>query len=388
MAEFVNPFSGMRPNRPLTTEELIRAIRLDIAAEEEAAHLYEAQADAANDPKAAEVLRNIAKEEIVHVGEFQTLLLQLNPEEAELLNKGAQEVSQEVVQDTEIEISIESKLKEEKGFQVGSTIHNQGNKYRIIAIKDKGYTLVVMSIPGEEIREIPLTHPVTSESKIEEFSEAELDKVAQEMFGENYQDLPDYDHQEAVRNGLKFRSFKPTGKKYKEKDFYTEDAWKMIQLQRRNKNTESKKGQRKMNILDEAKDLDVYKKLLQVLGTYSDKYPGTGVSRMFDQALEVGKKILPKDKLGLDILQFILKTNSVPGTIHKLLNLRFSDLPMEYRPLVKNGRRKEVAHWNRGALVSDKVKDLIDWKAEGGSASWSNVDGEKVKLHDLKVEEK
>jgi len=142
-----------------------------------------------------------------------------------------------------------------------------------------------------------------------------------------------------------------------------------------------------MNIF-EARDLDVYKRLLKVLGEYSDKFPGTGVGRMFDHALESGKKILPKDKLAVDILYFILKNNSVASAVHKILNLRFSNLPIEFRPLVKNGRRKEVAHWARETLVSDKIKDLIDWKGTGKAGYWADVDGNKVKLHDLSQEEK
>jgi len=45
MPEFVNPFSGKIPERKLTSEELIRAIRLDLSAEEEAVHTYMAHAD-------------------------------------------------------------------------------------------------------------------------------------------------------------------------------------------------------------------------------------------------------------------------------------------------------------------------------------------------------
>lgn len=152
-------------------------------------------------------------------------------------------------------------------------------------------------------------------------------------------------------------------------------------------NENKTKGSRKMNIM-EAKDLIIYKKLLKVLGEYTDKFPGTGVGRMFDQALESGKKILPKDTLAIEILHYIFKTNSVASAVHKILNIRFSNLPIEYRPLVKNGRRKEVAHWSREALVSDKVKDLIDWKGTGKKGYWSDVDGNKVKLHDLSQEEK
>ena len=74
MPEFVNPFSGKVPERPLTKEELIRAIRLDIAAEHEATHLYMAHAEAIDDPVARAVLIDIANEERVHVGEFMRLL--------------------------------------------------------------------------------------------------------------------------------------------------------------------------------------------------------------------------------------------------------------------------------------------------------------------------
>jgi rubrerythrin len=92
MAEFVNPFSGMAPDRKLSDRELARAIRLALAAEEEAIHLYEALADAADDPVAAEVLQDVADEERVHAGEFQEVLRRLLPDENQRLEEGAQEV--------------------------------------------------------------------------------------------------------------------------------------------------------------------------------------------------------------------------------------------------------------------------------------------------------
>ena len=48
MAEFVHPFSGMVPSRKLSDRELTRAIRMALAAEEEAVHMYEAMADASD----------------------------------------------------------------------------------------------------------------------------------------------------------------------------------------------------------------------------------------------------------------------------------------------------------------------------------------------------
>jgi rubrerythrin len=94
MAEFVNPFSGMVPDRKLNNRELARAIRMCLAAEEEAVHMYEAMADASDNPLAAKVLQDIADEEKVHAGEFQELLRILLPEEQRLLAKGTDEVQE------------------------------------------------------------------------------------------------------------------------------------------------------------------------------------------------------------------------------------------------------------------------------------------------------
>jgi rubrerythrin len=92
MPEFLNPFSGKVPDRKLTKDELIRAIRLDLAAEHEAVHLYMAHAEAADDPLAKKVLVDIANEERVHAGEFARLLAILTGDEDALLAQGAQEV--------------------------------------------------------------------------------------------------------------------------------------------------------------------------------------------------------------------------------------------------------------------------------------------------------
>jgi uncharacterized protein len=98
--EFVNPFSGKVPDRPLTREELIRAIRLDIAAEHEATHLYMAHAEAIDDPVARAVLIDIANEERVHVGEFMRLLSILTGDEDQWLAQGAAEVDELAAQAT------------------------------------------------------------------------------------------------------------------------------------------------------------------------------------------------------------------------------------------------------------------------------------------------
>lgn len=94
MPEFVNPFSGSVPDRNLTKQELIRAIRLNIAAEHEAIHLYMAHADATDHPLAKEVLVDIANEEREHVGEFNRLLEILTGDEAQWLAEGREEVDE------------------------------------------------------------------------------------------------------------------------------------------------------------------------------------------------------------------------------------------------------------------------------------------------------
>jgi rubrerythrin len=91
MPEFLNPFSGVVP-RKLTKPELIRAIRLNLAAELEAVHLYLAHAEATDDALARQVLIEVANEERQHMGEFLELLRRLAPDEQHFLDIGQSEV--------------------------------------------------------------------------------------------------------------------------------------------------------------------------------------------------------------------------------------------------------------------------------------------------------
>jgi rubrerythrin len=94
MPEFSNPFGSVVPDRKLTHEELIRAIRLNLAAEHEAVYLYMAHAEATDHPLAKEVLIDIANEEREHAGEFMRLLEILTGDEAEWLAEGREEVNE------------------------------------------------------------------------------------------------------------------------------------------------------------------------------------------------------------------------------------------------------------------------------------------------------
>lgn len=87
---FANPFPGM--DKPLNQADLIRALRMDLAAEEEAIHLYTAHASATSNELAKKALISIANEERVHAGEFTRLLQRLDPDEVKLQFQGYDEI--------------------------------------------------------------------------------------------------------------------------------------------------------------------------------------------------------------------------------------------------------------------------------------------------------
>jgi len=135
-------------------------------------------------------------------------------------------------------------------------------------------------------------------------------------------------------------------------------------------------------MLNEAKDLKLYKKLLRVLGGYADKFPATGVSKMFRAALDGGIKCVPKDKRALSILACIVDTDeSIPAQVQKLLNVRFADLELVCRPIYKDGNAKNVAFWNVDGEVNDKILSLMNF--DGKAGQWSDAEGKKVSLIDI-----
>jgi len=98
MPEFGSPFSGLARDRKLPEEELIRAIRVMVAAEYEAIQLYMQLAESIDNKLAIEVLKDIADEERVHAGEFLRLLHELAPDEKEFYAEGAEEVEEEIAE--------------------------------------------------------------------------------------------------------------------------------------------------------------------------------------------------------------------------------------------------------------------------------------------------
>ncbi|MBN2100808.1 rubrerythrin [Candidatus Dojkabacteria bacterium] len=99
MAHFGDPFSVLAKKDKLTKSELIRAIRLMVAAEYEAVQLYTQLAESIDDKLSQEVLLDIADEEKVHAGEFLRLLKELDPEEFKHYKEGEDEVA-EIIEKT------------------------------------------------------------------------------------------------------------------------------------------------------------------------------------------------------------------------------------------------------------------------------------------------
>ena len=96
MPDFGQPFTGLKKEKKLSDQELIRSIRFMIAAEYEAIQLYMQLAESTDNKLAIEVLTDIADEERVHAGEFLRLLKELDPDEEKFYAEGAAEVEEEI----------------------------------------------------------------------------------------------------------------------------------------------------------------------------------------------------------------------------------------------------------------------------------------------------
>jgi hypothetical protein len=132
MPDFRNPFDVLKNDRLLTHEELVRAIRFMVAAEYEATQLYEQLAESTDEALAQNVLRDIAKEEKVHAGEFLRLLKELQPDEEGFYQQGSLEVEEKFLDKNGAIGDAAAKDLSSQGLGVGS-LRNQpvekgGNK--------------------------------------------------------------------------------------------------------------------------------------------------------------------------------------------------------------------------------------------------------------------
>jgi rubrerythrin len=85
------PFDFKSINKADIDREILRA---GLIAELDAVNLYEQMAAACVNPDIKKVLLEIAGEEKTHIGEFQAMLLRLDPEQVKELGKGKKEVEE------------------------------------------------------------------------------------------------------------------------------------------------------------------------------------------------------------------------------------------------------------------------------------------------------
>lgn len=112
MPSMPNPFAANLTGKKLSKYDLVQAIRTDIIGELEAIFLYDAHAEASDDPVVKAVLADIRDEEKAHVGELYALLKYLDATEAEHLASGEDEVKE---------------MMEQLGIAPASTIADNGS---------------------------------------------------------------------------------------------------------------------------------------------------------------------------------------------------------------------------------------------------------------------
>lgn len=70
----------------------MQILRIGMIAELDAVNLYEKLAALTENPKVAKVMLDVAKEEKIHAGEFETLLEEIDPEHEKAEEEGKEEV--------------------------------------------------------------------------------------------------------------------------------------------------------------------------------------------------------------------------------------------------------------------------------------------------------
>jgi hypothetical protein len=91
-----------------------------------------------------------------------------------------------------------------------------------------------------------------------EATEEELDKVAQDMFGMDYQELPDYDHQQAVKDQIKISPSSKSKRIFTKDDIYTDNYGKLKNESKWERGSKFTMGDDSYEVLDH----DVEKKII------------------------------------------------------------------------------------------------------------------------------
>jgi len=133
-----------------------------------------------------------------------------------------------------------------------------------------------------------------------------------------------------------------------------------------------------MELLTEARDLNIYKIILDMFANFIDSNPGTGMNKIYRKLADAGLKSVPKDKRARLILDSMISM-SIPKTIQDLLNTSFVDLPINTRPIYKSVNSRLTAFWTRGGKLYDKVFDLFDIDGSG-DGKWTDEKGDSIIL--------
>jgi hypothetical protein len=148
MPDFGTPFAGLDLDRKMTKAEVVRALRFAIAAEYEAIQLYRQIAEATDEEFVADVMNEVADEEVVHAGEFLEVLRKIHPSEEKFYDEGAKEVNDHFGKK---EIAGEL-VKIAKEITSSGKLRDYGlrNGYEIVRKKgDVGRLLDTIVVPGK-----------------------------------------------------------------------------------------------------------------------------------------------------------------------------------------------------------------------------------------------
>lgn len=97
--EFGTIKSAQGFDKPLSSDDLIRAVYQLISAELEAISMYRQIIEATDDERAIAIISSVIEEEKVHSGEFLKLLLVLDPAYREKLEEGMKEAQDLIVKE-------------------------------------------------------------------------------------------------------------------------------------------------------------------------------------------------------------------------------------------------------------------------------------------------
>ena len=138
--------------------------------------------------------------------------------------------------------------------------------------------------------------------------------------------------------------------------------------------------------LNEAKDLDLFKKIVSAFAAFIEQQPGTGMGKIYKQLLNAGLKCMPKDARALDIISSLM-TDNTPKSVQDLVNTNFASLPITVRPLYRHKQSKLVAFWSKSGQLYSKVFDLLDLNGAGSAGFWADEQGKKIDLLELDTKE-